>query len=439
MYSTVAARITPRRPAGTVPQLISAQAYARSVRRRVCLAWCLLFLNGLTYYGSSLHVPSIVGKAIAQGALPLAAIAALSVNQRIALRPNLFLGLVTLLPLEALLTTLNPATLGQVYRSFRLVEFVATLWLLTPWWGRRDMLLVRAHLTMLGIILGSVVLGLLVSPGYAFETGRLGGAIWNIPPTEVAHYAAITIGITVVLWLCGHVPGRLTLVVASAAGVILILTHTRTALVAMLAAILVAGLSLFTARARVRRAFAIAGTVTAVAIMTMSSFLVEWLSRGEGANELSDLTGRTLVWGPLLAFPRDRFEIIFGLGLSNSSFNGLPIDSNWLSSYDEQGLFGVAICVLILLTLLVTAYFQPRGVRRALALFLITYCLVASFTEDGFTDATPYMLDMAVAASLLMAPMACNFRLRTTRAAAQGPRPGDLDQPAPDAPTSASP
>jgi hypothetical protein len=207
----------------------------------------------------------------------------------------------------------------------------------------------------------------------------------------------------------------------------------------MLAAILVAGLSLFTARARVRRAFAIAGTVTAVAIMTMSSFLVEWLSRGEGANELSDLTGRTLVWGPLLAFPRDRFEMIFGLGLSNSSFNGLPIDSNWLSSYDEQGLFGVAICVLILLTLLVTAYFQPRGVRRALALFLITYCLVASFTEDGFTDATPYMLDMAVAASLLMAPMACNFRLRTTRAAAQGPRPGDLDQPAPDAPTSASP
>jgi hypothetical protein len=48
------------------------------------------------------------------------------------------------------------------------------------------------------------------------------------------------------------------------------------------------------------------------------------------------------------------------------------------------------------------AYFQPRGSRRALALFLVTYALVASFTEVGFTDASPYLLDLAVAASLLM-------------------------------------
>ena len=94
--------------------------------------------------------------------------------------------------------------------------------------------------------------------------------------------------------------------------------------------------------------------------------------------------------------------MIFGFGLSNSSFNGLPIDSNWLSSYQEQGLIGVAICAMMLLFLLVTAYFQPRGVQRALALFLITYCVVASFTEDGFTDVTPYLLELTLAASLLV-------------------------------------
>jgi hypothetical protein len=59
---------------------------------------------------------------------------------------------------------------------------------------------------------------------------------------------------------------------------------------------------------------------------------------------------------------------------------------------------------MILLFLLVTAYFQPRGVRRALALFLVTYCLVASFTEVGFTDASPYLLDLVVAASLFVPP-----------------------------------
>jgi hypothetical protein len=44
--------------------------------------------------------------------------------------------------------------------------------------------------------------------------------------------------------------------------------------------------------------------------------------------------------------------------------------------------------------------------HRALALFLITYCLVTSFTEDGFTDATPYMLELTLAASLLVPSLA---------------------------------
>ena len=33
---------------------------------------------------------------------------------------------------------------------------------------------------------------------------------------------------------------------------------------------------------------------------------------------------------------------------------------------------------------------------------LVTYCLVASFTEVGFTDVSPYLLDLTVAASLLV-------------------------------------
>jgi hypothetical protein len=41
-------------------------------------------------------------------------------------------------------------------------------------------------------------------------------------------------------------------------------------------------------------------------------------------------------------------------------------------------------------------------VQRALALFLITYCLVASFTEVGFTDVSTYLLELTLAASLLV-------------------------------------
>jgi hypothetical protein len=60
----------------------------------------------------------------------------------------------------------------------------------------------------------------------------------------------------------------------------------------------------------------------------------------------------------------------------------------------------------MLLFLLVSAYFQPRGIQRALALFLVTYCLVASFTEVGFTDVSPYLLELTLAASLLVPSVA---------------------------------
>jgi hypothetical protein len=194
-----------------------------------------------------------------------------------------------------------------------------------------------------------------------------------------------------------------TTVLAVIAGIaILLLSHTRTALAALIAGIAVAGLSLISAKPRVRRLFASVGAVAAIGVMTSSAVIATWLARGQSQQGLSNLTGRTEVWGPLLAAPRDKFQEIFGFGLSNASFNGFPIDSNWLASYQEQGLFGVSVCAIILIFLLVMAYFQPRGSRRALALFLVTYALVASFTEVGFTDASPYLLDLAVAASLLM-------------------------------------
>lgn len=386
--------------------LTPAEARERSMQRRVGIAWGLLVLNSLTYYSLSVvHIPSAVGKGIAQAALPVALLLALSVNRRVILRPNVLLCLASLLVMGALVTTLQPQHLGTVYRTVRLAEFITALWLLTPWWGRRDLLLLRYHLASYAVLLGSVILGLMAAPGHALLGGRLAGVLWYIPPTEVAHYAAIVLGLVVVLWLCGYVRNRPTLAVVAVTGIILILTHTRTALVGLVAGLLVAGLSLIVAKARVRKLFAAVGAVSAVAIITLSSFITAWLARGEGTQELSDLTGRTLVWGPLLAYPRDIFQEIFGFGLSNGSFDGLPIDSNWLSSYEELGLFGVVICVTMLLFLLVTAYFQPRSVQRALALFLITYLLVASFTQDGFTDASTYLLELTLAASLLAPPV----------------------------------
>ena len=59
----------------------------------------------------------------------------------------------------------------------------------------------------------------------------------------------------------------------------------------------------------------------------------------------------------------------------------------------------------LLIILILLAVTHQRGVRRALALFLVAYCLVASITETGLGDASPYLLELVVAASLLAAPV----------------------------------
>src|SRR5262245_22887510 len=139
-------RPTVRRRRRASAVLTPAQARERSVRRRINAAWGLLYLNTLTFVaGGILPLPSHVGKAITQGALPLALLVVLTVNPKIKVRPNIFLCLVTLLVADTVITTVQPPHLGSVYRTIRLTEFAAVLWLLTPWWGRRDLLLLRCH------------------------------------------------------------------------------------------------------------------------------------------------------------------------------------------------------------------------------------------------------------------------------------------------------
>ena len=103
-------RRRPGRYPGAVP-LDPAEARDRSIRRRVNAGWVLLYLNTLTFVAgaSILHVPSKFGKAIAQAALPLAILVALTVNPRLKVRPNVFLCLVGLLVVDTVITPPAPA------------------------------------------------------------------------------------------------------------------------------------------------------------------------------------------------------------------------------------------------------------------------------------------------------------------------------------------
>jgi len=182
----------------------------------------------------------------------------------------------------------------------------------------------------------------------------------------------------------------------------LMLTHTRTATLGLIVGLLVAFLSLMMTSARARKVFAWTVAVGGVAGIVLAGALQAWFLRGQSADNFSSLTGRAKVWDALLETPRTMSQYIFGVGLTDKSYNGLPIDNSWLAIYHEQGFIGITLVASFLLVLVVVAVLRPPSLARACAIFLITYTISASYTEAGLGDASPYLLHLAVAASLLV-------------------------------------
>jgi hypothetical protein len=394
------------RHSGTAAHHGSQGSFLRS-QGLVVLAWAALVVNILAFLPlpTIAPIPQPVCQAIAQGALAVALVLALLANPRVVIRPNLFLTLITIMAALALMVSIHSEFfLGSTFRAVRMVGFVAVLWLLTPWWGRDDLTLLRAHRLCLSAICGCVVLGTMISPGTAFAfEGRLAGNLWPIPPTQVAHYAAMLCGTTAILWLCRMAAGPAASITLAVTASILVATHTRTAITALVLGLIVASISLFLGHARVRRTTAITLVLGAFAGTVFASQLATWALRGQTTEEVGQFTGRTKVWTAVFSDRRPLLNDLFGNGLSDQSYNGLPIDSNWVATYVDLGWVGISLEVAFLLVLVLMAITHVRGPRRAIALFILAYAVVASVTETGLSAPSPYLLDLTVAASLLAA------------------------------------
>jgi hypothetical protein len=366
--------------------------------------WALLVINTLGSQGANtlIPIPRPVAQMVTMGAVVAAFVLALLLNPRVRLRPSAYLLLLTMLLVVSVVSSVRlESGFGALFRCFRYTMFVGTLWLLTQWWD--DWLaFVRTHVRALVVVLSTVAAGLVVSPGAAMPDlygGRLVGAVWPLTPPQVGQYAAVVAGLVVLLWLGGHTTRTSALFIALPAVGLLLLSHTRTALLGLVGGLVVAIVSQLTTSARARKVFtrvAIFGGLTAV---LAGAAIQTWFRRGQ--EDLTELTGRDKVWDALLAAPRTLSERFFGVGLTNKSFDGLPIDSSWLAVYHEQGYLGLALVAAFLLTLLGVAALRPPSITRAIALFLVVYCVIASYTEAGLGDASPYLLNLTVAAVLL--------------------------------------
>ncbi|WP_436982327.1 O-antigen ligase domain-containing protein [Streptomyces sp. enrichment culture] len=379
--------------------------------RAVGIVWGLLVLNTLGSAGAETVIPlprSLI-QMVTMGALAAAFALALALNPRLRIRPSAFVLLLTLLLVPSVLSSLHlESGFGALFRCARLALFVSTLWLLTRWWDG-GLTFVRHHIRMYFAVLGSVAAGAVVSPGAAMPElygGRLVGALWPLTPPQIGQYAAVIIGLAVLLVLSGHTDRVSAAVVIVPSLVLLLLTHTRTATLGLLIGLTLAIGSLVLTSAAARRFFTWAVLCAAVAGVGFASALREWFLRGQSQENLSSLTGRAKVWDALLAAPRTTSEKVFGVGLGDKSFGGLPIDNSWLAVYHEQGWIGIALVATALVVLGGVALLRPPSPARACAIFLISYCAIASYTEAGLGDASPYLLHLALAASLLAAPAA---------------------------------
>jgi hypothetical protein len=382
---------------------------ARRERRLLAVVWAALCLNGMPYHGLPVlfTLPSPSGQLVTQGSLLLAFFVALLLNRSGVLRPSAAMVLLSLLALQGVLMSMySEFMLGSAYRGLRYFGFVAVLWLITPYWGRRDHALLKAHIGVLIGIIVSVVVGLALAPGAALSyEGRLSGAIWPMPPTQVAHYAAVLIGLVVIAWFVGEASRRWTLTVVVVSGGVLLGTHTRTALLALIVGLLLAAASLFLTRRRVRRSI-VGVALSSIAIgLAAAPLIAQWLLRGQTTEEATGLTGRTAFWEDILTAPRTGLRAAFGRGPSDGSFAGLPIDSSWLATFVDFGLFGVTVHIMLLAVILITAVLRPPGRAQASALFLASYFLVAGFTENGLNSPSLYVMELVLAASLLARPL----------------------------------
>jgi hypothetical protein len=383
---------------------------SRQERRRVQIIWGGLFLHSWTWINLKVPIliPQRVWQLIALTSLLVAFSVALSTNRALLVRPSPFLVCLTGLVLVTFIPVMRLAVpFGTLYRVFKFTLWLSTLWLTSRWWGRRDMLILRCHLRCTLTANALVTAGLVFFPTGAlggYESGRLVGVFPTLPPPQVGQLATISAGIALLGWNAGYVNPRTAKRLIGLCIVLLLLSRTRTALLGLIVGGTLAMLTLISTRSIVRQRLSRLLLSLPLLGLVLIPLAPTFLTRGQDTEQITQLTGRTKVWASLLGRFRTGAEQFFGVGLTDKSWDGLSIDSGWLSVYHEQGWVGLFFGVSLLLFLIAKIILAPPGFARAVSTFIVTYCLIAFITEVGLGDSSHYLLHLAVAASILMVP-----------------------------------
>jgi O-antigen ligase len=235
------------------------------------------------------------------------------------------------------------------------------------------------------------------------RSGRLSGGVPQLSPNELALLACIVVlyvGWRVVL--DGGSGLLLPLVAVVALGVIWV-TGSRTALLMLVAALVVMALHIRRARPGL-----VAGALTLAAVLVAAASTtgaLEGFLERDGTGT-STLDSRYVAWEAAASWADDGWQLVFGGGLSvkiievkGQWWDTQPLDSSWVSLLVQTGVLGLLVAGGWAVWTLRSALRAPRP-QRALFLGVLLFVLGRSVLESGLYDATPAFLSL-LAVSLL--------------------------------------
>ncbi len=290
---------------------------------------------------------------------------------------------------------------ASIVQSFRILMIAATVVLMFVISRRNEDVLVCLLIALGLVALVAAVTGLAnYSPG-----GRLGGGIPQIHPNELAGIAVPPfIGLIVLILRRGV--RLLPLLSVGVFGGVIILTGSRTSLLAMAIAVAVALVVNGPWRGSVTTLFLL--LLPIVYVILVSGVLDQLASRGGTTGTSDSLESRMNAWKVVLGWDPMSWARWLGKGLSvkivevDSGWVPVqPLDSSLVSLLAQVGIVGAVLVLGIVLWMLITSL--VRGDVRGLVFPLLIFVVIRSVTENGLLDAAPMFALFLTMATVLSA------------------------------------
>ena len=307
-------------------------------------------------------------------------------------------------------SVLQPNAVESAFRGTRLLLGLLVPVMLWPVVRGRPRLMIYACTAAYGGLALTVLAGAALSPeqawqeGKPFQSARLVGAFLPMMAPRVGEIGAILVGLTVILWTQRKLHLVLLLAAVSVGTGLIVFSHTRTAALALVLALLAAFLTCLGSPGG-RRGLVLMISASA-AVLPFMPTVIAWALRGQETEQLQNLTGRTTAWDFILSQPYDPLLFWFGHGLGDKrivlrrgqgDINVVPIDNSWLDAFWETGAIGTILVALAVLAALLYSLTTPGLAARAFAVFLMSYVMVSSVSESGLCDFSSLTLLVLVA------------------------------------------